>query len=139
VKFSDDSIYPNQEVAVVVYSGDFIKKKQEVAKKFMIAYVKAVRFYNDAMKNGKLAGPTSNEVVDIMVQSSIVKNPAVYRNTTPNGVHPDGRVNAVGLKKDYDFYKEQGYLEGKSSVEQVVDNTYVENALKVLGPYQPKK
>jgi NitT/TauT family transport system substrate-binding protein len=139
VKFSDDSIYPNQEVAVVVYSGDFIKKKQEVAKKFMIAYVKAVRFYNDAMKNGKLAGPTSDEVVDIMIKSSIVKDPKVYRNTTPNGVHPDGKVNAEGLKKDYDFYKEQGYLEGKSSVEQVVDNSYVENALKVLGPYQPKK
>lgn len=139
VKLSDDSIYPNQQVAVTIYSGDFIKNKPELAKKFMIAYIKAARFYNDAMKDGKLAGPTSDEVVNIMIKSSIVKDPAVYRNTTPNGVNPNGKVNSEAFKKDYEFYKEQGYLEGQSSVEQVVDNSYVEHAVKVLGPYKPRK
>ncbi|HJV79389.1 ABC transporter substrate-binding protein [Noviherbaspirillum sp.] len=139
VKISDDSAYPNQQVAVVVYSMDFIKGKPDLAMKFMIAYLKAVRFYNDAMKAGKLAGPTANEVVNILIKNTNVKDPAVYRNTTPNGVNPNGKVNVEGLKKDYDFFAEQGYIEGKASVEQVVDNSYVENALKVLGPYTPMK
>jgi NitT/TauT family transport system substrate-binding protein len=138
VKFSDDSLYPNQQVAVVVYSADFIKNKPVLAKKFMIAYLKAVRFYNDAMKGGKLSGPTADEVVSILIKSSNVKDPAVYRNTTPNGVNPNGKVNSEAFMKDFDFFVEQGFIEGKFSVDQMVDNSYVENAVKVLGPYVPK-
>ena len=45
----------------------------------------------------------------------------------------------ASLKKDYDFFKDMGYLEGSVSVEQVVDHTFVEAALKDLGPYPARK
>jgi NitT/TauT family transport system substrate-binding protein len=138
VKFSTDAIYPNQQVAVLLYGGDFIKKSPEVARKFMVAYLKGARFYNDALKDGRFAGPNAAEVISILSTDSNVKDPELYKKMVPNGIHPDGKLNEASLKKDYQFYKEQGYLEGTSSVEQVVDNSFADAAVKVLGPYKPK-
>lgn len=53
VRFAgDDAIYPYHQLAVVIYGGDFIKNNGETAKKFMRAYVRAVRDYNDALHEG---------------------------------------------------------------------------------------
>ena len=139
VRFSDDALYPNQQVAVLLYGGDFIKGKPDLAKKFMIAYIKAARFYNDALKDGRFAGRNAAEVIDILAKDSNVKDPNLYKKMTPNGINPDGRLNVASLKKDYDFFKDMGYLEGSVSVEQVVDHTFVEAALKDLGPYPARK
>ena len=44
------------------------------------------------------------------------------------------------LKKDFEFYKDQGYLEGKpTTVDQVVDTSFAEAAVKQLGKYQAPK
>src|SRR6266571_4450555 len=36
----DDAIYPNHQLAVVLYGGDFAKRRPEVARRFMRAYLK---------------------------------------------------------------------------------------------------
>src|SRR6059058_5241281 len=45
----DDQIYPNHQLAVVLYGGDFAKRRPEVARRFMRAYLKGVRDYNNAL------------------------------------------------------------------------------------------
>ncbi len=139
VKLNEDDPYPNQQIAVLLYGGDFIKKNPQVAKKFMVAYLKGARFYNDALKDGKFAGPNAAEVIAILTKDSNVKDPGLYSKMTPNGIHPDGKINEASLLKDYQFYKQQGYLEGTSTVEQVIDTSFAAAALKELGPYQPKR
>jgi NitT/TauT family transport system substrate-binding protein len=139
VRFSDDKVYPNQQVAVLLYGGDFVKKQPEVAKKFMIAYIKAARFYNDALKDGRFAGPNAEEVIAILAQDSNVKDKALYQKMLPNGINPDGKVNEASLAKDLQFYRDQGYLERAIGLEKTLDNSFVEHALKVLGPYQAKR
>jgi NitT/TauT family transport system substrate-binding protein len=140
VKLSGEDAYPNQQVAVLLYGGEFIKKNPDAARKFMVAYLKAVRDYNDALdKNAKFAGAASDEVVKIISQDSNVKDPGLIRKMTANGCNPDGRVNVDSLRKDLAFFKEAGYLQGSVSVEQIVDHSFVEAALKTLGPYKPKK
>jgi NitT/TauT family transport system substrate-binding protein len=138
VRFDNPPPYPNQQIAVLLYGGDFIKKTPEVAKKFMVAYLKGARFYNDALKDGKFAGPNAAEVIDILTHNSNVKDPALYKKMTPNGINPDGTMNEASLRKDLAFYKEQGYLEGNVSLEQVVDTSFVNMAVKELGPYKAK-
>src|SRR6266542_6644056 len=59
----DDEIYPNHQLAVVLYAGDFIKNQPDAAKRFMRAYIRAVRDYNDALSSGKIAGPNADEVI----------------------------------------------------------------------------
>lgn len=53
----------------------------------------------------------------------------------PHGTSPDGELNEASLGKDHQFFKEQDLLQGNVSVEQVVDNSFVEAAIKDLGPY----
>ncbi|MBI3075379.1 MAG: ABC transporter substrate-binding protein [Deltaproteobacteria bacterium] len=53
----------NQQVAVIYYAESFMKQKPDLARKFMVAYVKACRYYNDQRNLPELAkimaGPPS--------------------------------------------------------------------------------
>ena len=135
----DDVIYPYHQVAVVLFSGNFLKTKPDAAKRFVRAYVRALRDYNDALdKDGRLAGPQSEEVVSILTQDSEIKDPAIYHAIVPPGLNPDGFVNVATLANDLDFFKQTGDTQGNVTVDQVVDNSLVEAAVKELGPYKPK-
>ncbi|HZQ63143.1 MAG TPA: ABC transporter substrate-binding protein [Casimicrobiaceae bacterium] len=133
-----DVAYPNQQVAVILYGGKFIKDQPEIGHKFMKAYIRAVRDYNDALKNGRLAGPNANEIIKILTEYTTIKDPKVYASITPNGCNPDGKVNEESLKKDLDFFRERGLIQGNVTVEQVIDHSFVAAAIKELGTYKPK-
>ncbi len=136
VRFAgDDVIYPYHQLAVVFYGGLFIKEKPEEAKKFMRAYIRAVRDYNDALIDGKLAGPKADEIIAILTEFSTIKDSRLYRAIVPHGTNPDGQVNIASMEKDFQFFKDQGLIEGTVSVGRVVDTTFVDAALKDLGPY----
>jgi NitT/TauT family transport system substrate-binding protein len=132
---ADDEIIPNHQIAVLLYSENF-GKKPEVAKKFMRAYLKGVRFYNEALKDGRMIGPNADEVIAILAEATPIKDPAVYKAITPTGMNPDGKVNVQSLADDLAFYKEQGLITGDIKADQVVDHSFVEDALKELGPYK---
>jgi NitT/TauT family transport system substrate-binding protein len=131
------TMYPYQQVAVVLYGGAFIKTQPEVAKRFMRAYVTALRDYNDALKDGKLAGPRGEEVISILTEYTRVKDAAIYRTITPQGSNPDGKVHQPSLKNDLQFFKDQNEVKGAITVEEAIDNTFVDAAIKDLGPYVP--
>lgn len=134
----DDEIYPNHPLAVVLYSGDFIKDKPEAAKGFMRAYLRAVRDYNDSLSNGRIAGPNAAEIIAILTEYTNVKDPAVHRAIHTQGTNPNGRVNETSLKNDLQFFKEDGLIQGNVTVEQALDHSFADAAVKELGPYQPK-
>lgn len=135
----DDVVYPDQQTAVVLFSESFIKRR-EVAEKFMYAYMRAIRDYVDALQDGKIAGPKAAEIISILTESTEIKDPEIYRQMTPNWVNPDGHVNVATLKNDYAFFKQRGYIEktATAGVDDVVDESFVEAALRRLGPYRPK-
>lgn len=134
---TSDSFYPNQQTSVVLYGGDFAKNRPADAVKFMKAYLRAVRDYNDALKGGKLAGKDAEAIIAILTEASKIKDPEVYRMMTPNGCNPNGHVNAASLRKDWQFFKDQEMLSGKVTPDQVIDTSFVDAALKELGPYKP--
>ena len=133
-----DRIYPYHQLAVVLYAGDFIKNQPDAARRFMRAYIRAVRDYNDALSNGKIAGPNAEEVISILTEYTKVKDPAVYRAIHAQGCNPDGKVHEPSLRNDLAFFKEQGEVKGNVTVEQALDHSFAEAAVKELGPYQHK-
>ena len=133
----DDAVYPGHQVSVVLYSGDFAKNQPEVARKFMRAYIRAIRDYNDALAGGKLAGPSAEAIIAILTQETTIKDPALYKAIVSHGTNPDGRVNLDSLRRDREFFKAQGQLDGDAPVDAVVDSSFVEAAVKELGPYHP--
>lgn len=133
---SNDTFYPNAQTAVILYGQAFAEGKPDVAKRFMKAYVQAIRYYNDALANGKIAGKNGEDVVAIMAKYSTVKDPAVIRKMTAHAVDPNGSVNVDSLKKDWTFFKEQKQINGNVQVDQVVDLSFVNEAASALGPYK---
>jgi NitT/TauT family transport system substrate-binding protein len=104
----------------------------------MRAYLRAVRDYNDALANGKIAGPNADEVISILTEYTAVKDPAVYRSINAQGCNPDGKVHEPSLRNDLAFFKEQGDVKGNVTVEQALDHSFAEAAVKELGPYHRK-
>ncbi len=133
---SDDVIDPYHQAAVVLYAAAFAHDRREVAVRYMRAYLRAVRFYNGALAGGGLKGPNADAVISILSKYTAIKDPAVYRAISPQGCNPDGHVNVVSLKKDFAFYQQQGWIEGKVTVDELVDDSFVDAALKTLGPYR---
>ncbi len=134
-----DEIYPWQQIAAILFTGKFIKERPDAARKFMRAYIRGAREYNDAFDaNGKLAGAAADEIVAILVASTEIKDPAVHRGIAPSGLHPDGRNNIESLRADLEFFRMTGDLEGDVRIEDVVDNSFAEAAVRELGPYVKK-
>jgi NitT/TauT family transport system substrate-binding protein len=122
---------------VIFYSGAFATQKPEVARKFLKAFIRGVRDHNDALDaNGRFVGEKGEEIIRILNEYTPIKDPQVYRTIVPNGIDPDGKVNIPTLKEDYEVYKMQGWIEGAATVEDVIDMSFVEAALKDLGPYK---
>ena len=138
VRASKNAIYPGQQTAVVLYADEFINKRRAVAQKFMNAYIRALRDYNDALKDGHLAGPGAAEIIAILTRETGIKDPKVYRDMIPFAANPNGQVNKATLANDYDFFKSRGLIHSNVTVDQVIDNSFADEAVRQLGVYKPK-
>ncbi|HLH27177.1 MAG TPA: ABC transporter substrate-binding protein [Chloroflexota bacterium] len=127
-----DQIYPNQQIAAIFYSPDFAAHT-DAAQRFMVGYVRALRDYNDAF------GPKHQgraEIAQILAQYTTVKDVALYDRITPAGLDPDGRINVQGVRDDLALFQRLGCVAGElADVSRVVDQSFVDYAVGVLGPY----
>lgn len=130
--WKDPSDYdPDAQTALLVF-GTSMTKNPEVANRFMTAYVKSLRDYNDAFFKGK----DKKNVIDILCKLSVTKDPSLYEKMFPTGLNPDGYIRMKGIEMDLGWYKERNLLKSDLKVSDVVDNKYVDFAVKTLGKYQ---
>jgi ABC-type nitrate/sulfonate/bicarbonate transport system substrate-binding protein len=122
---------PDAQTALLVF-GTSMTTRPEVANRFMTAYVKSHRDYNDAFFKDK----GKKELIDILCQYSVVKDPVMYEKMFPVGLNPDGYLRMKGVEMDLAWYKERNLLKADIKLQDAVDNKYVDYALKVLGKYQ---
>jgi NitT/TauT family transport system substrate-binding protein len=135
VKFSSsDVLVPNGTNSAIFYGGPFSKTRGDVATKFMIAYIRGLRFYAGALRNGRLAGPNGPEVISILTKYTSIKDPNVFRAITPNAVDVNGRLNLPSLAEDLAVFQRGGLVPGDVTLDQAVDQSFVDAALRVLGP-----
>jgi NitT/TauT family transport system substrate-binding protein len=138
VRFMDtNEFYPYQQISVIFFSDRFATERKEVAEKFMRAWLRGVRSYNDAIKDGKIAGAGADEVVAIMAKSFNM-NPGLIREMYSQAVDVTGAVNAAGVQKDLDFFLQQGWVTGQIKASDVIDMSFARKASAELGPYQRK-
>lgn len=125
-----DEVYPNQQYGALMY-GPGIIKRPDVARRFMVAYLKGVRFYNDALA-GKAA---RDELVAILIKNTSVKNPALYKQMVFPGLEPNGALNIEGMESDVKWWVAAGRMKQSVPVAKLVDASYASDAVKELGPY----
>lgn len=127
-----DKVYPNQQVAVILYSGEFARRT-DLATRYMVAYLRGMRYYNDAFVKNDLTKRA--EVIDILAEYTPVKQKALYDRMAMPGLQPNGTVNLASLKADQDYYIAAKLLERPANLDAVVDMSFTEAAVKRLGPY----
>ena len=128
-----DEIYPNQQIATLFYSPDFAART-DAAQRFMIAYVRSLRDYNDAFAKNRGRA----EVAEVLARNTTVKDLGLYDKMTPAGLDPDGRMNVQGIRDDLAVFGRLGCITSElADVGRVVDESFVNYAVGVLGPYQP--
>ena len=131
----DDEIDPGHQLAVILYSEGFAAKR-DVATRFMRAYLRGARFYLKALKDSRFAGENADEVIAILAEFTAVKDQAILRRIVPSGIDANGAVNIASLQKDADFYLSRGWLEKPIKIADVVDESFVQEAARQLGPFR---
>lgn len=132
----DDEYYPNQELIVVLYGSSLLHARRDVGVRFMRAYLKAVRLYNDNLKASHIAGPEAERIMSIFAEETR-QDRSVLSLVTPPGNDPNGRLNLDSMRRDYAFFKAQGLIEGANGTpEAAVDTSFAADAVKSLGPYK---
>jgi NitT/TauT family transport system substrate-binding protein len=126
-----DEVYPSQQYAALIY-GPGITKRPDVATRFMIAYLKGVRFYNDAL-SGKV--PRS-DLIAILIKDTTVKNADLYDKMKLPGLDPSGRLNEAGMSEDMKFFVAEGRMKELVDIKKIVDTQYSEAAVAKLGEYK---
>jgi NitT/TauT family transport system substrate-binding protein len=127
-----DEIYPNQQIAAIFYSPDFAADT-DAAQRFMIGYVRALRDYNDAFGPRHQGRPA---IAQILAKHTTVKDITLYDRITPAGLDPDGHLNVPGVRDDLALFQRLGCVTGElADVSRVVDESFVNYAVGVLGPY----
>jgi len=119
-------------IVPLVFSADFAANRQ-VAQRFMVAYMRGVRLYTDAVNGG---------AVHKAVYDVIAKQTGLGRQLLEHAYMPAFDVNQTlsplyfeDLQK---WFISNGVLKTPIDVNKMMDTSFAVAALKELGPYEPK-
>ncbi len=119
------------QAATVVFSTRFAAQT-DVARRFMTAYLRGIRVYNDAFVKGEGRA----DVVRILVDNTAIKDPATYDRMNMAALDPDGRIARQSLQLDVDYFRQMGYYTGPVTLDDLLDTSFAEYAAQQLGPYR---
>jgi ABC-type nitrate/sulfonate/bicarbonate transport system substrate-binding protein len=129
--------YPGHQVAVQVI-GPSLVDRPDVAHRFVVAFLRGARDWNDAIQYG--AG--IDELAQLLTPYNRLDpgvNADLLRRHGFTSIDPDGRVDKESLAYDLGWYVEGGHLERPIDVDQFVDGRYADAAVAQLGPYVPPR
>ena len=123
------SFYGGQAQTSVVVFGGTLLKDQDLARRWMIAYVKGIRDYLKAVttKQG------FDEVVKAVSKYTPVKDPKTYELMELPYVDPNGALDKKSVEAQFKWWVEKGLYTGKKTIEDITDLSYVDYAAQKLG------
>ncbi|HLH22425.1 MAG TPA: ABC transporter substrate-binding protein [Chloroflexota bacterium] len=124
---------PGRPAQQLFYGPEFIQTQPDVGKRFIVGYLKALRYLEDAFTKGI----NREEAIQLFIDNTPLKDRALYDQMGFSYSETNGNVNLQALDKDQDFYLQQGMQKEKIAPELLVDPTFAQYAVQVLGPYQP--
>ncbi|MFI5267020.1 MAG: ABC transporter substrate-binding protein [Chloroflexota bacterium] len=125
----DSNPIPGAQGTYLVFSSKLIQERPDVAKRFLIGYVKAMRDLN--------ANPASPE--NVKVQADILGfSDAIIRQQLGASVFPpDAKVDMASLTDEEQVFMQRGELKELTAplpADKLVDSSFLDAALKTLGP-----
>ena len=123
--------------AVIVFSRQLASAGNDIGRRFMKAYLRGARDYNDALKEGRLAADAAANIPTLLSQSlGHGLHTALVRAMAMPAVNPDGKPDATALKSELQAHHSAGLISGKIDIDAVVDTSFADWAAAKLGPYK---
>lgn len=134
VKLGDATDFaPEAQIAMVLASPQFVGEDRDVALRFMVAYLKGVRDYNDVFVKGE---GDKEAVFNTMTKYTPLKDPAIWGKVDVAGLDPNGKMFVDDIKNQYKWYKSRGGISGEVDFNKALDTDLAREAVKILGEYK---
>lgn len=128
-----EELYAGQEGGVLIFGSNMAKLGQDVENRFMVAYVKGIRDYYDAFGSKH---QNTEAIAQILANNTDVKDLSLYARMGYDYIDPNGYINTDPVTYDLDWYSSHGLVQDKPDLAKVIDNSFVDYAVKQLGKYQ---
>jgi NitT/TauT family transport system substrate-binding protein len=129
----DYEVNPNHQVAVILYGPGFVREQPEAARRWMVGYLRGVRYFNDAFVRGDSAA--REEAIQILMKWTPIRDRALYDLMSVIGLDPDGDIRTASLRADQELFLQLNQQDRPIDFDAAVDLQYVRYARQVLGPY----
>lgn len=126
-----DEIAESIPGGVLLYAPAFIESHREAAQRFVDAYLRGTRDYNDAFLKNR-----DREAVLATIARNVGIDPAIMAKVYPAAIDPDGRVDVASLKNNQEWFARQGFVQTPVDVDRIVDTSFAQDTVRRLGPYQ---
>lgn len=120
-------VHPRQQSAAIFYSQKFMKERRGDAVRFMRAYIKGVRLYNRSLQDQEVGASVYTDL-----NKHVKMNINVWSKMQPIGLRDDGLLEVSALNEDLQWYEAAKFLRGKLAAEDIVDHSFVHEAVKNL-------
>jgi NitT/TauT family transport system substrate-binding protein len=128
-----DELYPDQQIAGILYAPSFYQRQPEAARRWMVGYLRGVRDFVAAFDQLR----DKAAIVQVLSEHTTVKDPALYERMVQPGLDPDGYLNLPSIAADQDWYARHGLIRERQPLSDLVDYQFVEYALQRLGRLGP--
>lgn len=122
---------PGYQSTVILYSAPFAEQQAEAARRWMLAYLRGLRDYTDAMFRGQ----GREAVVQALIEGTVVKDPVLYQRMGWTWLDPNGELNVPSIDEQLNWLRARGKIEGQVQVRDVLDLSFVDFAVQRLGRY----
>jgi NitT/TauT family transport system substrate-binding protein len=115
-------VYPDFQAGSIIFGPNLLEKNPELGKRFMIAYLKSVRQYNEG-KTDRNIGIIQNHTD---LDRDLVERSCWYT------FDPNGRLNIESLLDLQEWNYKNGYVDELLTEDQLKDESFIEYANKIL-------
>jgi NitT/TauT family transport system substrate-binding protein len=131
--FWDYDVNPDHQVAVILYGPTLTRDQPEVARRWMVAYLRGLRYFNDGFFRGNAAA--REDSIQILMKWTTIRDRALYDTMTVLGLDPNGDIRVASMRADQEALLQLGQQDRPIDLDAAVDMQYVRYAREVLGPY----
>jgi NitT/TauT family transport system substrate-binding protein len=125
-------VQPGRQQFAVMFSHRFRTEQPADAARYVLAYLQGARDYYGAFERGL----NRDAVVEVLAEQAGYPRDAVANEMVPTGVDPDGKLNTKSIAADLAWLQEQRLVAPTITMEQIIDERYLDAALAELGPYR---
>src|SRR5581483_6539859 len=126
-KRTDEIVRDPIQAYTLLYGEYFLQNKPDAARRFMIAYLKGIRYFNDNIQTNPAEIYTITAKYTKVTEAMLERSQWAYYD-------PNGRMDVRSLQDQHDFWLAKGLIrKGIGDVNQLIDYSYLDAALAQLG------